>query len=1095
VYVPLGQRCAAGSQTARTSRAEYPVVSLKREFGNKAGHLPHMPVKVIFRIGFIFLVPVFMRKRLFIGFLTLFAALFILLFIPSLFKKQVSDILKSEINDHIDADVTFTDADINLWRSFPQFTLTLEDFIVSGKKEFKGDTLVKMKELHIVLSSFRFLFFDEIEITDLTLSQPDIHLLVHRNGLANFNIFSNAGDTTSAEETDVKLEFESLAIENGNFFYDDKALDVQLLGNGLSLNGSGNVKQNLLELSVNADTKSFSTFYGTGNFVSKKNIALTMNLSYDLSTGLLTFLENHIQVNHLELDVSGSYRHAVNNHYFDLKFHSADSEFKDLLSVSNTLFADFKKLKVKGHFHLDGFVKGIYDGARDISPAFRVNMKVTDGFVKYEALPSSLSDIDLDLVAENNDSIFQNTLIDLKNFKMNIGKNPFRGFITIRGLTNSYIRSDIIASINLQDLETIYPLDSISMGGQLDFDLKANGRYSGSLERLGIPGNASISETAVPSFTLSVNLADGIFKYDHLPQAISGINFSMKAENRRGTLDHTSVRIDRLEAKLGDHPLNGFVHVNGFKNPYIDSELKANLNLSDLERFFPLEGVTLKGLFDLDMKVSGQLSDSLKRFPMIDAKLNLADGYIESESYPAPIEKTHLLVEAVNQTGKLKDTRLNIDTLTYSIEDETFFVKGEISDLEKFNYDLAVKGVIYLDKLKKILKLDDMLMAGEVDVDLKTSGNYPDLLAKRYHKLPTEGQVLMKNVVFQNEAVPHGLKITQGHFYFSNEKIFLDTLHGSIGESGFNLTGHLYNYIACLLHSEEKIRGDLLFESEYFNLNELMRSEKVTSNDTSHHHLEAVFLPKNIDFTFDTRITNLLYKNLSVDDLRGEIQMKDGILMIKETEFETLDANFNLTGTYDTRDGGHPAFDVSLKITDLDISKAHDALITVQAVAPAAEHTYGLFSMDYKLKGELLPNMYPLFESVTGGGTIRIREGRINGMKLFHHISGITKKDELLNPDLKDIVMETTVESGIFYVKPFSMKLGGFETDIEGKHELSGSMSYVLRIALPPFDLVKIPVHISGTYDNPKIHLGKRHEETAKTISLVSIPPALSPTR
>jgi hypothetical protein len=38
-------------------------------------------------------------------------------------------------------------------------------------------------------------------------------------------------------------------------------------------------------------------------------------------------------------------------------------------------------------------------------------------------------------------------------------------------------------------------------------------------------------------------------------------------------------------------------------------------------------------------------------------------------------------------------------------------------------------------------------------------------------------------------------------------------------------------------------------------------------------------------------------------------------------------------------------------------------------------------------------------------------------------------------------------------------------------------------MAIPPFDIVKIPLHVNGTYDKPKIHLGKGHEESFKEIS------------
>ncbi|HYC86323.1 MAG TPA: hypothetical protein VEB86_13915, partial [Chryseosolibacter sp.] len=963
-----------------------------------------------------------MRKRLFVGFLTVFAVFAALLFIPSLFKEQVSDILKAEINDRLHADVSFDEADINLWRSFPRFTFTLDNFVVAGKDEFKGDTLVRTRELHIVISSYRLLFFNEIEVTDLTLTEPEIHLLIHKNQLANFDIL-NAADTTAGDEHEVKLGFESMSVEHANFFYDDRASGIQVSGEDVTLHGSGEMKGNVLALSLDASTKGFSTSYDQQSVISDKSVALNMKMSYDFNTGLLQIPENSLQVNHLALNLTGSYRNKGDDHFVDVQFASADSEFKDLLSLSNTLFADFRKMKVDGHFHLDGFVKGVYNSARGISPSFHVNMKVAEGMVKYDHLPSSLNNIQFHLLAENRDSLFQNTVFDVKTFSINIGNNPFTGSMVIRGLRDCYIKSDIVASINLKDLALIYPMDSVSMSGQLDFELRAEGKYDGAVKQFATL--ASAAELAVPSFSLALNLTDGTFKYDHLPQAIEGVNFHMRAKNTRGVLDNTSMSIERLEAKLGGHPVRGFVHVDGIRNPRINSELKASLDFADLGKFLPLDALKLQGLFELEMKVSGEMNDSLKRAPMIDANLNLANGYVESPGYPAPIEKTHLVIEAINQSGKLKDTRLNIDTLTYTIGDESFFVKGVISDLEKYNYDLQMKGIIYLDKLVKILGLDNVAMGGEIDVDLQTAGNYPDLVARRYHKLPTDGQVLMKNVAFRSESVPHGLKITQGHLYFTNEKIMLDTLHGLLGESAFNITGHLYNYMAYIFAREEKIRGDLLFESDYFNINELLRSEKTTRNDTAHHHVEAFELPANIEFTFDTDITNLVYKNLNVNNLQGELQLKDGVLLMRNTTFETLDADFMLSGSYDTRDKAHPAFDVKLKIQELDINKAHNALVTVQAIAPAAEDTYGVFSVDYALKGELLPNLYPVFTSVSGGGTIRIREAKINGMKVFKHISGMTKKEELLNPDLKDIVMETSVQRGVFYVKPFSMKLAG----------------------------------------------------------------------
>src|SRR5687767_13048771 len=107
-----------------------------------------------------------MRKRLIYGLSALTLVFVLLMTIPSLFKKQVSDVLLTELNQNLDAEVSFSSADINLWRNFPDFTFTFEDFRVTGKDHFKGDTLVDAARLHLVLSSWKFLLFDNVELTN-----------------------------------------------------------------------------------------------------------------------------------------------------------------------------------------------------------------------------------------------------------------------------------------------------------------------------------------------------------------------------------------------------------------------------------------------------------------------------------------------------------------------------------------------------------------------------------------------------------------------------------------------------------------------------------------------------------------------------------------------------------------------------------------------------------------------------------------------------------------------------------------------------------------------------------------------------------------
>jgi AsmA protein len=166
---------------------------------------------------------------------------------------------------------------------------------------------------------------------------------------------------------------------------------------------------------------------------------------------------------------------------------------------------------------------------------------------------------------------------------------------------------------------------------------------------------------------------------------------------------------------------------------------------------------------------------------------------------------------------------------------------------------------------------------------------------------------------------------------------------------------------------------------------------------------------------------------------------------------------------------------MNIDVKDLDINRAYREVKLIRDLAPSAANTYGKFSTTYKLKGELKKDMTPKLETLAGGGVMRIAEAKINGMKMFDEISKAAKKNEINDPHLKDFTMETEIRDNKIIVKPFSIKVSGFDTDIEGVNTMSGMVNYLVKIELIPFTKIKIPFHVTGKYDNPKVALGKGH--------------------
>jgi len=271
------------------------------------------------------------------------------------------------------------------------------------------------------------------------------------------------------------------------------------------------------------------------------------------------------------------------------------------------------------------------------------------------------------------------------------------------------------------------------------------------------------------------------------------------------------------------------------------------------------------------------------------------------------------------------------------------------------------------------------------------------------------------------------------------------------------------------------IKCDLDLKADTLDINEwLAKKVQISKNSGQKNKIYIWQVPVGIEAVFDSEIESVFYEDMKISKLGGEIRIADGILYLHETGFNTLNAKFDISGNYNTRDINHPVFDMDLNIKELDINKAYKEMKLVRDLLPAAGDAEGIFSIDYKLKGELDRDFSPKTETLTGEGEMRIANARINGMKIFEELSKASRKGEVNDPHLKDFVMQSEIRDNKIIVKPFRVIVSGIEADVEGVSEVNGTIRYLMKLELPPLG-IKIPFHVTGTYNNPKVAMGKGH--------------------
>ena len=120
------------------------------------------------------------------GLLVLLTALIIIL--PVVFKGEIIELTKREINKNVNATIDFSDMDLSLIRNFPNFSLSIEGLTVVGKGDFSDDTLVNIMAINVVIDLFSVINGETYEVKKIIIDSPKLLVKITETGQANYDI-------------------------------------------------------------------------------------------------------------------------------------------------------------------------------------------------------------------------------------------------------------------------------------------------------------------------------------------------------------------------------------------------------------------------------------------------------------------------------------------------------------------------------------------------------------------------------------------------------------------------------------------------------------------------------------------------------------------------------------------------------------------------------------------------------------------------------------------------------------------------------------------------------------------------------------------
>ncbi|MCB9284087.1 MAG: hypothetical protein H6563_08455 [Lewinellaceae bacterium] len=404
--------------------------------------------------------------------------------IPFLFKDQVLQTIREEVNANLNAKVDFSDVSLTLFRSFPNLTLGLDDLKVSGIGPFEGVDLLDVKTFYATVDIMTVIRGNQpIKLQAIDLQEPKVHVLVLKGGAANYDITKPSETTTQTDTTssgDIAIQLKRFSIEDGSIIYDDRDGDMYAEILGLNHESKGDLTLDVYDLLTKTTMESLTYEMGGISYLTKAKADLDAGFLIDMAQSKYTLKDNNLILNALQLKADGFVAMPDGDNIdMDLSFQAPGGDFRELFSlIPNAYIEGYENVDVKGQFALSGNVKGRYNDTQ--YPAIKINATVKDGAVKYPDLPLGINQISADLNIDSPEGDLDGMFIDLSRFTMKVGDNPFGGYLKLRTpMSDPDIDTRVKGTLDLAELAQAFPMDATKgMAGKIVADITAKTRMS-----------------------------------------------------------------------------------------------------------------------------------------------------------------------------------------------------------------------------------------------------------------------------------------------------------------------------------------------------------------------------------------------------------------------------------------------------------------------------------------------------------------------------------------------------------------------------------------------------------------------------------------
>ena len=580
-------------------------------------------------------------------------------------------------------------------------------------------------------------------------------------------------------------------------------------------------------------------------------------------------------------------------------------------------------------------------------------------------------------------------------------------------------------------------------------------------------------------------------------------------------LDKMKFEFKDNKALINQLPLefNGFLQMqeNGqlydltFKTP--TSDFKNFLGLVPEAYAGNINQVKTTGEFKVEGKVAGELTETT--IPKFNIEIASKNASFQYPDLPKSVKNIVIDTHIINETGLMNDTYVNLNQLSFTIDQDVFNAKANVRNLtENALVNAELKGTINLANVTKAYPVQlDKPLTGILKADVTTKFDMKSVETSQYQNIQNSGTMSLTGFNYEGPEMAKPFQINKTSITFNPNQIKLNEFDAKTGSSDVNITGSLDNFYGFLFKNQV-LKGSFNLASNKLVVSDFM-APTTTTDDAGKKATEAVKIPSFLDCNLTAKATTVVYDNLNLKSVSGNLAIKDEAVTLSNLKMDVFGGNIGLNGTVSTK-GDKPKFNMDLALNAVNIAESFTQLDMLKSIAPIANTINGKLNSTIKLSGDLTNDMTPDLKTISGDLFGQLLNTSVNqqNSQLLSSLSNNVKFLDVSKLNLNDVKAALTFKDGKVALKPMQLKYQDIGIEVGGTHGFDQKMNYDVKFDVPAkylgtevtnllskltpaeqqkIESVPVTANLTGSFSQPNVRTDMKQATTNLATQLVKM--------